>query len=60
MDLLLSLEKLEIENACGDCGALKYIEESFIMASVWHLVYCIVFVDGLHMKGSKICPGSSF
>ncbi len=46
MDLLLSLEKLEIENACGDCGALKYIEESFIMASVWNLVYCIVLLMG--------------
>ncbi len=30
----------------GDCDALKYIEESFIMVSVWHLVYCIVLLMG--------------
>lgn len=40
------LRKLEIENTRGNCGALKYIEESFIMASVWHLVYCIVLLMG--------------
>lgn len=58
MELLISLEKLEFETACGNCGVLKYTEDSFIIVSVWHLVYC--FVDRLHMKGSKKRPGSSF
>lgn len=47
MDLYcFSWKKIEIENASGNCGARKYIEESFIMASVWHHVYCIVLLMG--------------